>query len=111
MEKYLEATPEELEAARNKLIADKLEVSEDDVNNVTSTLSDEVKDDLEVAISKIDESLFDELFEEEMSLLEKVDKIINTMKLKKASVESIVEAISVCTGMKLEEALEVYKGL
>lgn len=78
-------------------------------------LPQDTKDNLAVITaevkSKKTESLFDDLEADYMSLLEKVNIIIKRMKLQNASDVEIVEAIKTYTGMKLEEAESVYKGI
>lgn len=106
MEKYIEeVNQEDLELARKKNVADTFGIESDALKEVPEDKIEE----LEVAASKVTESIFDELWNDEMSLLEKINIIIDNMK--ESTSTEVIQTISSLTGMKFEEATEVFENL
>ena len=106
MEKYIEeVNQEDLLLARKKTVADAFDIEPDALKDIP----EEKVEELEVAASKVTESIFDELWNDEMSLLEKINIIVDTMK--ESTSTEVVQTISKLTGMKFEEAAEVFENL
>ena len=107
MEKYIEeVTAEEAkENIINQTIADKTGSDKETIEKLPT----EVKDALVTAVSSMEESLFDDLWDDEMSLLENVSSIVKEMSIREASETSVINAIVKFTGMKFEEATEVFE--
>ena len=107
MKKYIEeVNPEE---AKKKIVTDAIVAKTGADPETVDSMSDEDRDVLVTAVANMEESLFDDIWDDEMSLLENISHLVKEMTIRESSQESIIDSIMLHTGMKFEEATEAFE--
>lgn len=109
MEKYIEETT--AEEVKKNLVTDAIVSKTGADPEVIKNMSDEDRDTLAVAVSTMEESLFDNIWDDEMSLLENISFVVKEMTLKEAADSEIIDTIVKFSGMKIEEATEAFESV
>lgn len=109
MEKYIEEVT--AEEAKKDIVTDAIVAKTGADPKVIDDMSDEDRDTLISAVANMNESLFDDIWNDEMSLLENISTLVKKMVIREASEDIIINVISKKTGMKLDEATEVFKSI